>query len=265
MAKPSPSPDPSRKPSSATGNKPKNVVSQARDGGKKPARPAGRVFWENVKSIAGAVVIYLFIKTLFVEAFRIPSGSMIPTLLVGDWLFVNKLAYGPTIPFTNSHLPGYTNPKHGDVMVFVSPYQADNAPDFTPTLVKRLIGMPGDTLFMRDGLLNVNGVPQRQSFASSNPGGDNNSVAATLRVAAHDRGEEHPLRPAAGAAHARQLGSAHHSGRSVFHDGRQPLLLEGQPLLGRRAAGQHQGTAAVRVLLVRPGARRLRTTHAPDR
>ncbi len=180
MAKPSPSPDPSRKPSSATGNKPKNVVSQARDGGKKPARPAGRVFWENVKSIAGAVVIYLFIKTLFVEAFRIPSGSMIPTLLVGDWLFVNKLAYGPTIPFTNSHLPGYTSPKHGDVMVFVSPYQADNAPDFTPTLVKRLIGMPGDTLFMRDGLLNVNGVPQRQSFASSNPGGDNNSVAANF-------------------------------------------------------------------------------------
>ena len=86
------------------------------------------MFWENFKSIAGAVVIYLFIKTLFVEAFRIPSGSMIPTLLVGDWLFVNKLAYGPTIPFTNSHLPGYTSPKHGDVVVFVSPYQADNAP-----------------------------------------------------------------------------------------------------------------------------------------
>src|SRR5262249_46659029 len=99
---------------------------------------------------------------------------------VGDWLFVNKLAYGPTIPFTNSHLPGYTSPKHGDVVVFVSPYQADNAPDFTPTLVKRLIGMPGDTLFMRDGVLNLNGVPQHQSFAASNPGGDNNSVDPNL-------------------------------------------------------------------------------------
>jgi len=175
MAKPSSSP--SRKPASAPAKKSKNVVAQARTASGKPARPAGRALWENIKSIAGAVVIYLFIKTLFVEAFRIPSGSMIPTLLVGDWLFVNKLAYGPTIPFTNSHLPGYTSPKHGDVIVFVSPYQADNAPDFTPTLVKRLIGMPGDTLFMRDGVLNLNGVPQHQSFAAGNPTGDNSSVS----------------------------------------------------------------------------------------
>jgi signal peptidase I len=177
MAKRSSSPSsPSRKPAPPPGKKSKNVVAQARDGGK-PSRPAGQVLWENLKSIAGAVVIYLVIRTLFVEAFRIPSGSMIPTLLVGDWLFVNKLAYGPTIPFTNSHLPGYSSPKHGDVVVFVSPYQADNAPDFTPTLVKRLIGMPGDTLLMREGVLSLNGAPQRQSFAASNPSGDNNSPA----------------------------------------------------------------------------------------
>ena len=174
--RPQSSPSP-RKPDSAPGKKPKNVVAQAREGGGKPARPAGRALWENLKSIAGAVVIYLVIKTLFIEAFRIPSGSMIPTLLVGDWLFVNKLAYGPTIPFTNSHLPGYTSPKHGDVVVFVSPYQADNPEDYTPTLVKRLIGMPGDTLLMRDGVLSLNGAPQRQSFAASNPSGDNSSVA----------------------------------------------------------------------------------------
>src|SRR4029077_2114750 len=154
-----------------------NVVAQARGGKKKTQQSFSRWAWENFKSLAGAIVIYLFVKTLFVEAFRIPSGSMIPTLLIGDWLFVNKLAYGPTIPFTNSHLPGYTSPKHGDVIVFVSPYQADNAPDFTPTLVKRLIGMPGDTLLMREGVLSLNGVPQRQSFADSNPKGDNNSQA----------------------------------------------------------------------------------------
>ncbi len=169
---------------SSTASKPSssNVVAQARSGGgkKKTSTPFGKWAWENFKSLAGAIVIYLFVKTLFVEAFRIPSGSMIPTLLVGDWLFVNKLAYGPTIPFTNSHLPGYTNPKHGDVVVFESPYQADNAPDFTPTLVKRLIGMPGDTLFMRDGVLNLNGIPQRQGFAASNPSGDNNSIATNF-------------------------------------------------------------------------------------
>jgi signal peptidase I len=153
-------------------SKPKNVVAQARQGGggRKTSTPLGRWLWENFKSIAGAVVIYLFVKTLFVEAFRIPSGSMIPTLLVGDWLFVNKLAYGPAIPFTNSHLPGYTKPAHHDVVVFVSPYQADEAEagrDPTPTLVKRVIAMPGDTIYMRKGLVYVNGMPQRQGYGAS--------------------------------------------------------------------------------------------------
>jgi signal peptidase I len=160
------------------GSKSGNVVAQARGGGKrKPAQRKSSWLWENFKSLAGAVIIYLFVKTLFVEAYRIPSGSMIPTLLVGDWLFVNKLAYGPTIPFTNSHLPGYTDPKHGDVVVFESPYQADNAPDFTPTLVKRLIGMPGDTLYMRGGQLYLNGIAQHQGFAATNFKGIDSSVA----------------------------------------------------------------------------------------
>jgi signal peptidase I len=163
-------------PPAAKKTKPRNVVAEARSGGKKQSSGGGKWLWENIKSLAGAVLIYLFVKTLFIEAFRIPSGSMIPTLLVGDWLFVNKLAYGPTIPFTNSHLPGYTSPKHQDVVVFVSPYQADNAPDYTPTLVKRLIGMPGDTLYMRAGVLYLNGIEQRQGFAANNPKGDPNSI-----------------------------------------------------------------------------------------
>jgi signal peptidase I len=142
----------------------KNVVAQARGGSRAVSQRSA--FWENVKSLLGAVIIYLFVKTLFVEAFRIPSGSMIPTLLVGDWLFVNKLAYGPTIPFTNAHLPGYTSPQHNDVVVFISPYQPDNGDDPTPTLVKRLIGMPGDTLYMRDGQLYINGVEQHQNFTN---------------------------------------------------------------------------------------------------
>jgi signal peptidase I len=162
-------------------SKPKNVVAEVRSGGKaKPSQPIGKWLWENFKSLAGAVAIYLVVKTLLIEAFRIPSGSMIPSLLVGDWLFVNKLAYGPTIPFTNTHLPGYASPKHNDVVVFVSPYQPDEAQrgaDPTPTLVKRLIGMPGDTLYMRNGLLHINGLPQPQGFgAANNPKGDPNEV-----------------------------------------------------------------------------------------
>jgi signal peptidase I len=150
-----------------------NVVAQARKGAPKRS---GSSLWENVKSILGAVAIYLVIRTFLVEAFRIPSGSMIPSLLVGDWLFVNKLIYGPTIPFTDVRLPGYREPRRGDVAVFESPPQPDEAAignDPTPTLVKRLVGMPGDTLYMRRGLLHVNGLPQRQGFAAaSNPVGD---------------------------------------------------------------------------------------------
>ena len=152
-----------------------NVVAQARGKGR-PKAPLGKRVWESVKSLAGAVLIYLVIKTLLMEAFRIPSGSMIPSLLVGDWLFVNKLAYGPHVPFTRVNLPGYDDPMRGDVVVFVSPYQPDMAAmgdDATPTLVKRLVGMPGDTLYMREGLLHVNGLPQRQGYAAaSNPKGD---------------------------------------------------------------------------------------------
>jgi signal peptidase I len=125
--------------------------------------------WENFKSIAGALVIFLLLRAFLVEAYRIPSGSMIPTLLVGDWLFVNKAIFGAHVPFTQSSLPAYRQPRRGDVVVFVSPYQADEASrgaDPTPTLVKRLVGTAGDTLYMRNGLLYVNGIAQRQGYGT---------------------------------------------------------------------------------------------------
>jgi signal peptidase I len=139
------------------------------------ARPASqwyqpRNLWEYFKSIAGALAIYLVLRAFLVEAYRIPSGSMIPTLLVGDWLFVNKAIYGAHVPFSNASLPAYRNPKRGDVVVFVSPYQADEAArgaDPTPTLVKRLVGTQGDTLFMRSGILYVNGIAQRQGYGAA--------------------------------------------------------------------------------------------------
>jgi signal peptidase I len=126
-----------------------------------------RILWENFKSIAGALAIFLLLRAFVVEAYRIPSGSMIPTLLVGDWLFVNKAIYGAHVPFTHSSLPAYREPRHGDVVVFVSPYQADEEAlgnEATPTLVKRLVGTPGDTLYMRNGLLYLNGIAQRQGY-----------------------------------------------------------------------------------------------------
>jgi signal peptidase I len=157
-----------------------NVVAQARAGGGAARPPFLNRLWEQIKSFAGAVLIYLVIRTLLMEAFRIPSGSMIPTLMVGDWLFVNKVAYGPHIPFTQHHLPGYRSPTRGDVIVFESPYQADEAArgaDPTPTLVKRLVGTPGDTLYMRNGMLYRNGLEQRQGFGMEKnwKAGENNT------------------------------------------------------------------------------------------
>ena len=132
----------------------------------------GRVIWENVKGLAIVVVIFLGFRAFVAEAYRIPSGSMIPTLLVGDWLFVNKITYGPHVPFTDVRLPGYREPQKGDVVVFVSPYQADEASlgnDPTPTLVKRLVGTAGDTLYMRNAVLYVNGVPEHRPASAIAP------------------------------------------------------------------------------------------------
>jgi signal peptidase I len=149
----------------------RSSVSQLRGGG----TPAGgrTTLWENVKAVLVTVAIFLAIRTFLIEAYRIPSGSMIPTLLVGDWLFVNKLAYGPHVPFTSINLPGYDEPDRGDVIVFVSPNQSDQPEDPNPTLVKRLVAVAGDTVWMRGGLFHLNGKPQPQRFgADQNPKGD---------------------------------------------------------------------------------------------
>ncbi len=125
--------------------------------------PKGGRTWENVKSLLGTIALFLVLRTFLIEAYRIPSGSMIPSLLIGDWLFVNKLRYGPHVPFTRINLPGYAEPVRGDIAVFVSPVQVDQPWDPTPTLVKRIVGAPGDTLHMRAGMLHRNGEPQPQA------------------------------------------------------------------------------------------------------
>ena len=135
--------------------------------GKSSGRGSRHPRIESAKVIVGTLAIFLLIRTFLLEAFRIPSGSMIPTLLVGDWLFVNKLAYGPHVPGTRLNLPGYDEPTRGDVVVFISPPQRDQPADSTPTLVKRCVAVAGDTIHMKNGMLHVNGAEQRQGFAAS--------------------------------------------------------------------------------------------------
>lgn len=150
-----------RKSSSKNGGTAKGTVAAARGGKSAGGGASGRKLWEGFKSIAGTIAIFLVLRTFFVEAYRIPSGSMIPSLLIGDWLFVNKLRYGPHVPFTDYNLPGYADPQRGEVVVFVSPPQSDQPEDPTPTLVKRLVGLPGDTIYMREAVLYVGGVAQQ--------------------------------------------------------------------------------------------------------
>jgi len=104
-------------------------------------------FWEWTKVFQVAVLAFLLIRTFLVEAFKIPSGSMEHTLLVGDFLLVNKLVYGAEVPFTHKRLPRLREPQVGDVIVF------DYPRDLTKNFVKRLVGLPGDTVEMRDGVL----------------------------------------------------------------------------------------------------------------
>ncbi len=117
---------------------------------------------ETVKTIVYAIIIALIIRTFFYEPFSIPSGSMIPTLLVGDYLFVSKFSYGYSrysLPLGMPLFTGrvmFTPPHRGDVVVFKLP--KDPSIDF----IKRIIGLPGDHVQMKDGVLYINDQPVKR-------------------------------------------------------------------------------------------------------
>ncbi len=112
---------------------------------------------DTIKTIIYAVLIALAIRTVAYEPFNIPSGSMIPTLLVGDYLFVSKFSFGysrHSLPFSLPLIQGrifFSEPERGDVAVFKLPL--DNRTDY----IKRIIGLPGDRIQLVDGILNING------------------------------------------------------------------------------------------------------------
>jgi signal peptidase I len=100
-----------------------------------------------------AAVVALFIRQFVVEAFKIPSGSMIPTLTIGDHLLVNKFVYGPRIPFTDSRIFTWKEPKRGDIIVFKYPENE------TKNFIKRVVGLPGDKIEIKNGKLFINDQP----------------------------------------------------------------------------------------------------------
>jgi signal peptidase I len=143
--------------------KPRAATKVARPLAKSSAR-------ETIEAIAVALLLALVIRTFVVQAFKIPSGSMLPTLQIGDHLLVNKFLYGPRleIPFTQislGRLPGLRSPQRGDVVVFVNP--KDPSQDF----IKRVVATAGETVEMRQRHLYINGQPVDDPFATYRLGG----------------------------------------------------------------------------------------------
>ena len=116
--------------------------------------------FEWIRAAAWAIGIWLLLSTFIVQAYFIPSPSMETTLMFGDVLFVNKFLFGVKIPFIHAHLPAIRQPRRGDIVVFISPIEDS-------ILVKRLIGIPGDTLQMKSGVLYRNGRALEEPYAQS--------------------------------------------------------------------------------------------------
>ncbi len=156
-----------------------------------------------LETIVIAILIALFIRTFIVQSFYIPSGSMEPTLLPGDYILVNKFIYGIRIPFVNIRMFSYKEPKRGDVIVFI--YPKDPSKDF----IKRVIGVQGETVQIIEGKIYVDNMP------ISDPWGYFDKKEPPGFIAGS--GEFRPCR------RSRPL---------LVRYGRQPQQQRGQPLLG---------------------------------
>lgn len=118
-----------------------------------PQQPKKSVIRENIEAILVAILLALFIRTFIIQAFKIPSGSMLPTLQIGDHLLVSKFIYGIKMPFTGSTLIPISDPKPNDIVVFQYPKNPDL--DY----IKRVIAVAGDIVEIRDKKIMINGKP----------------------------------------------------------------------------------------------------------
>lgn len=125
-----------------------------------PCSPLGR-FWHFIRPILILVVVLFAIRSSVIDWNDVPTGSMIPTILDGDRIVVNKLAYDLKFPFTTWHLAQWSNPKRGDIVVFFSPEKEHTR------LVKRIVAIPGDTILVHENKLYINGV--EATYAALNP------------------------------------------------------------------------------------------------
>ena len=138
---------------------------------KRPAGVEEPIIVEYAKSFFPVILVVFFVRSFIVEPFKIPSGSMMPTLLAGDFILVNKFTYGLRVPILNNTFIEVNKPKRGDVVVFHYP------PSPSIDYIKRVIGLPGDRIKYQDKKLTINGEPVAQEFA-----GDYEYVMAGLNI-----------------------------------------------------------------------------------
>jgi signal peptidase I len=137
-------------------NKPQDVK---KNSDLEEVKPKKNVWRENIEAIIIALILALFIRTFIVQAFKIPSGSMMETLLVGDHILVNKFIYGVKIPFLDKTLIPFKDPVAGDIIVFKFP--KDPKKDF----IKRVVGVEGDVVRITDKKVYVNDILQEETYA----------------------------------------------------------------------------------------------------
>jgi len=117
---------------------------------------------EWTESIIIAFVLAMFVRTFFIQAYKIPTQSMVPTLIPHDKIFVSKIVYGARMPFLGMRLPGLRKPRRGDVVVFIEPTERKKV------YVKRLIGFPGEKVEIRYGSVYINGAVVEDPRISKN-------------------------------------------------------------------------------------------------
>ena len=137
---------------------------------------------EYFDSILWAVALTLLIRIFVFEAFKIPTGSMIPTLQVVDHLFVNKFIYGAKLPFTRIKFLNFRAPHRGEIIVFEYPYR-DGSGSEGKDLIKRVIGTPGDRLRMIDNVMHINGKPIPRKVVGENVGCGQKDMSVRCEVA----------------------------------------------------------------------------------
>lgn len=137
------------------------------------ADPEMRELYSFFKTIVSLVLLVMMIRGSLIEPFKIPSGSMIPTLQISDHILVSKLSYGIRLPFVAKTVLQYAQPKRGDVVVFTRPdeVRTPDEDESSDNIIKRVIGLPGDTIEVRSTKVYINGQYLPESYARWELGG----------------------------------------------------------------------------------------------